>query len=111
MAIAGPSFLYIECEKVTNSSYEWKLPALEYNLVKGPFLLDLEFGEIYTAPRTNPMDLNHGLIYFNPNMGFKYGNIFGTASIGFRYYIAGNKWGIKEGIELFNDLRLGISWN
>ena len=108
VSVAEDSFLYIECEKVTNGSYEWRIPAVEWNIFKSPFLFNMEFGEVYTAPRSNASSLNHGLIYINPNFGFMKNNLFGTLSIGARYYIAGNSMGIPEGIELFNVARLGI---
>lgn len=108
--LANDSFMYFEMTKVTNGSYEYKLPAVEISLTKTPFLCDIEFGEIYTAPRSSMSRLNHGLIYFNPNVGFQSGNFFGTISIGGRYYIAQNDWGIPEGFELFNTVRGGFKF-
>lgn len=110
IALANDSFMYIEMTKVTNGSYEYKLPAIEWSLTKTPFLLDLELSEIYTAPRSNIGQLNHGCINLNPNFGFQNGNYFATVSLGLRYYIGGNDWGIPEGIELYNTIRAGIKF-
>lgn len=108
IALANDSFLYVEMTKTTNGAYEYKLPAVEWSIQKAPFLCDLEFGEIYTAPRSNASRLNHGLIYINPNFGFQNGDWFATASIGMRYYIDQNDYGIPAGLELFNTLRAGF---
>lgn len=110
VALANDSFFYLEMNKVTNGSYEYKLPAVEWSITKTPFICDIEFGEIYTAKRSNAWTLNHGLIYVNPNFGFQRDNYFATVSIGARYYIDQNDYGIPAGLELFNTVRAGIKF-
>jgi len=110
IAVANDSFIYLQMEKVTNGSYEYKLPAIEWSIQQAPFILDLELSETYTAPRSDASQLNHGCITLNPNFGIQRGNLFATASIGLRYYIAGNSWGIPASTELFNTVRVGVKF-
>ena len=113
------SNLYIEQQKTINGSFEYRLPKLELNQQKfaGTFLgskcyylSEFEGALVYTAPRGEMFKLNHHSIEAAWNLGVEVGPLWATYSIGGREYLEGNDSGIPAGLEMFNTLRGGITW-
>lgn len=117
--VNAESYLYIEQKKAINSSYEYRLPKLEWNYYKAAgkffgnscyYLSEFEGGLVYTAPRSSMFSLNHHSLEAEWHLGVEVKPFFVTYSLGARHYLPGNDDGITEGTELLNTTRLGISF-
>lgn len=120
MPVFATNNIYAEVSKTTNGTYTWYLPKLELasqrfagNLFGTPvnYLSEMEGGLLFTAPRSNAMQLNHYSIDALYNFGVEVGPFWTTFSVGMRNVIAGNNEGVSAGCELLNLLRVGMTWD
>jgi len=113
------SYLYLEMDKSINGAFEYRLPKIEWNFYRSlgkffgqpcVYLSEFEGALVYTAPRASIFSLNHHSLEANWNLGLEVQPFWGTISIGGRQFLDGNSDGIPANLEMFNLLRLGISF-